>query len=72
LSELGYNGQVFTESIHTAPNFLSWSANIWGASQVNNLAEWLYGGATLPLIIASIILLLAMVAPIVLCKEDSL
>jgi hypothetical protein len=23
LSELGYNGQVFTESIHTAPNFLS-------------------------------------------------
>lgn len=44
--------------------------NGYTTSQVYNLAEWLYGGAFLPLIIASIILLLAMIAPIVLCKVN--
>lgn len=42
----------------------------YNTSQVYNLAEWLYGGATLPLIIASIVLLLAMIAPIVLCRVN--
>lgn len=42
----------------------------YNTNQVYNLAEWLYGGATMPLIIASIVLLLAMIAPIVLCRVN--
>jgi len=37
------------------------------SGQVKNLGQWLYGGASLPLIIVSVILLLAMVGPIILC-----
>ena len=37
--------------------------------QVSSLGEWLYGPGLLPLIVVSIILLVAMVAPISLCKD---
>ena len=41
--------------------------NIKYTSQIQNFGEWLYGGASLALIVVSIILLLAMVGPIVVC-----
>jgi len=41
--------------------------NITYSSQIQNFGEWLYGGASLALIIVSVILLLAMVGPIVVC-----
>lgn len=43
-----------------------------GAIQVKDLSNWLYGPGLLPLIIVSIILLIAMVAPITLCKDKNL
>lgn len=38
-------------------------------SQVKSLAEWLYGSNLICLIIISVILLIAMIAPIYLCKS---
>jgi NADH:ubiquinone oxidoreductase subunit 6 (subunit J) len=36
-------------------------------NQITNLGEWIYGGNFLSLIVISIILLLSMVGPIVIC-----
>ena len=46
---------------------LSPESHIYKTGQIHNLSEWMYGGGSMPLFIASVILLLAMVAPIVLC-----
>ena len=39
--------------------------------QIVNLGEWLYGGGSIALVIISIVLLLAMIGPIVLCWRDN-
>lgn len=39
------------------------------STQVESFAEWLYGPGLLPLIVVSVVLLVAMIAPIYLCKE---
>ena len=45
--------------------------NIKYTSQIQNFGEWLYGGASLALIVISIILLLAMVAPIFISRSSN-
>ena len=56
-----YNSTYATLSSLDSENYLSYFG------QVQNLGEWLYGVGSFPLIIISVILLLAMVGPIVLC-----
>lgn len=56
-----YNSTYATLSSIDCENYLSYFG------QVQNLGEWLYGVGSFPLIIISVILLLAMVGPIVLC-----
>ena len=56
-----YNSTYATWSSLDCENYLSYFG------QVQNLGEWLYGVGSFPLMIMSVILLLAMVGPIVLC-----
>lgn len=58
-------------STNTLVNTSANLAPVQGSTpQVQSIAEWFYGPGLLPLIIISIILLVAMVAPISLCKDN--
>lgn len=47
------------------------SAPVQGSTpQVQSIAQWFYGPGLLPLVVISIILLVAMIAPISLCKDN--
>ena len=67
-ADLAWRGQTNSDLIKAFSATPVGAISGYNTSQVYNLAEWLYGGATIGLIIASIVLLLAMIAPIVLCK----
>jgi len=58
-------------STNTLINISTDLAPVQGSTpQVQSIAEWFYGPGLLPLIVISIILLVAMIAPISLCKDN--
>lgn len=69
-SQSGILGNLFFKEDNILLNYFNLTAKTGVSTQVESFAEWLYGPGLLPLIVVSVVLLVAMIAPIYLCKES--